>query len=44
METKFFGDKEIIIRKVCNKDIANAKRFQKYINALIDEEAKNCPD
>jgi len=39
METKLFGDKKIIIRQIRTSDIANAKKFQNYINSLIGEEA-----
>lgn len=39
METKLFGDKKIIIRQIRASDVANAKKFQNYINSLINEEA-----
>ena len=40
METKIFGDKKITIRKLENKDLKNAKKFQIFINSLIKEEVK----
>ena len=40
METKIFGDKKIIIRQIKSSDVANAKKFQNYINSLIEEEVK----
>ena len=39
METKTFGNKKIVIRQIRDNDIANAKKFQNYINSLIAEEA-----
>jgi RimJ/RimL family protein N-acetyltransferase len=39
MEIKTFGDKKIIIRQMRTSDVANAKKFQNYINLLIGEEA-----
>jgi len=38
METKLFGDKKIVIRQIRASDIADAKKFQNYINFLIAEE------
>lgn len=40
METKIFGDKKIIIREITKSDMRNAKKFQDFINFLIDEDAK----
>ena len=40
METKIFGGKKIIIRKLSKKDLRNVKKFQDFINSLIEEEAK----
>lgn len=40
METKIFGDKKITIRKVAKSDLKNAKKFQDFINSLVEEEAK----
>lgn len=40
METKIFGDKKIIIRKLAKSDIKNAKKFQVFINSFVKEEAK----
>ncbi len=40
MKKQKFGDKEITIRPPMERDILNAKKFQKYLNALIDEDAK----
>jgi ribosomal protein S18 acetylase RimI-like enzyme len=40
METKIFKDKKIIIRKVDKSDLKRVKDFQKFINALVQEEAK----
>jgi len=40
MKTKTFGDKKIIIRKLSKNDLRNAKKFQEFINSLIEEEAK----
>jgi len=40
MTIKTFGDKKIVIRQIRSGDVANAKKFQNYINSLIDEEAK----
>lgn len=40
METKTFGDKKIIIRSISKKDLKNPKKFQVFINSLIEENAK----
>ncbi len=40
MKTKIFGDKKITIRKLSKKDLKNVKKFQNFINALVEEEAK----
>jgi len=40
MEAKTFGDKKIIVRTLKNSDLKNAKRWMKYINDLIVEDAK----
>ena len=40
METKTFGDKKIIIRKPIKSDAKNLKKFQVFINSLVDEDAK----
>jgi len=40
METKIFGDKKITIRKIAKSDLRNAKKFQDFINSLVEEEAK----
>ncbi len=39
METKTFGDKKIIIRKPIKSDAKNLKKFQVFINSLVEEEA-----
>ncbi len=39
METKFFGDKKIIIRKLLPSDINQPEKFQKFVNSFIPEEA-----
>ncbi len=40
METKIFGGKEILIRKLSKKDLRNAKRLQDFINSLVEEGAQ----
>jgi len=40
MTTKVFGDRKITIRRVTASDIKNAKKFQIFINSLVEEEAK----
>jgi len=40
METKTFGNKKIIIRQAVKSDLKNAKKFQLFINLLVEEEAK----
>lgn len=37
---KILGDKKISIRKLAESDLRRAKDFQKYINSLIEEDAK----
>jgi len=39
METKFFGDKKIIIRKLLPSDINQPEKFQKFVNSFIPEDA-----
>jgi len=39
METKIFKDKKIIIRKISKSDLKNVKKFQDYINSLVEEKA-----
>ena len=39
MKNKTFGNKKIIIRKLSKNDLRNAKKFQEFINSLIEEEA-----
>jgi len=39
METKTFGDKKIIVRKPVKSDERNLKKFQVFINSLVEEEA-----
>ena len=40
MEAKTFGDKNIIIRRLSQKDLKNAKKFQGFVNSLIEEGAQ----
>jgi len=40
MKIKTFKDKKIIIRKAVKSDLRNVKKFQVFINSLIEEEAK----
>lgn len=40
METKIFGDKKIKIRKLLQKDLGKAKKFQDFINSFIKEDAQ----
>ena len=40
MIMKIFGDKKIIIRKLEKSDLKKAKRFQDFINVLVEEDAK----
>jgi len=40
MITKIFGGKKIQIRKLSKKDLRNVKKFQDFINSLIEEEAQ----
>jgi len=37
---KQFGDKEITIRQFLKKDLLSVKRFQIYLNTLVEEDAK----
>ncbi len=39
METKIFGDKRIVIRKLAPSDINHPEKFQKFTNSLVEEEA-----
>jgi len=39
METKIFKDKKIRIREISKSDLKNVKRFQDYINSLVNEKA-----
>jgi len=40
MEKKRFGEKEIIIRSLCEDDLQHVEKFQEYVNSLIEEEAR----
>ncbi|MBU4274743.1 GNAT family N-acetyltransferase [Patescibacteria group bacterium] len=40
MKTKIFGGKKITIRILLKYDLRNVKKFQDFINSLIDEEVK----
>jgi ribosomal protein S18 acetylase RimI-like enzyme len=40
METKIFGDKKILIRKLSKGDLKKADEFLDFFNSLISEEAK----
>ena len=40
MEIKIFGGKEIKIRTISKRDLRNVKKFQDFINSLIEEEAQ----
>lgn len=40
MQTKIFGDKKIIIRKLSQKDLKKVKEFHAYINSLVKEDAQ----
>ena len=40
MEIKTFGDKKITIRKAIKSDLKNAKKFQVFINSLVEEGSK----
>jgi L-phenylalanine/L-methionine N-acetyltransferase len=37
MKTKIFGDKRIIIREFARKDFKNIKKFQDFINNVVEE-------
>lgn len=39
MKTKIFGGKKIKIREFSNKDLGSVKKFQNFINSLVEEEA-----
>jgi len=39
MKTKFFDRKKLIIREFSEKDLRNVRKFQTFINSLIEEEA-----
>lgn len=38
METKIFGGKRILIRKLSKKDLRNVKKFQVFVNSLVEED------
>jgi len=40
METKIFGKKKIKIRKISARDLKHVKKFQDFINSLVEEHAK----
>ena|SRR3989344_5340780 len=40
MGTIIFKDKKIIIRKLSNSDFKKAKKFQDFINSLVEEDAQ----
>lgn len=40
METKIFGGRKIKIRQISKKDLRNVKKFQDFINSLIEEDAQ----
>lgn len=40
MKAKIFGDKKITIKEISQKDLKNVKKFQDFINSLVEEEAK----
>lgn len=40
MEAKTFNGKKIKIRKISRKDLRNIKKFQDFINSLVEEKAK----
>lgn len=37
MATKIFGDKKIKIKKLAKKDLENVKKFQNFIDSLVEE-------
>jgi len=39
-KTKIFGEKKITIRKLLKSDAKNVKKFQNFINSLIEEKAQ----
>jgi ribosomal protein S18 acetylase RimI-like enzyme len=39
METKIFNGEKIKIREISKEDLKNVKRFQDFINSLVEEEA-----
>jgi hypothetical protein len=39
MITKIFDGKKITIRELTKNDLKNAKKFQDFINSLVDEDA-----
>jgi len=39
MKTKVFNDKKIKIREISKKDLRNVKKFQDFINSLVEEGA-----
>lgn len=40
MQTKIFGDKKIIIRKLSKEDLRKIKKFQDFINSFVEEDAQ----
>jgi len=40
MKKKILKGKEVVMRKLENKDIGEAKKFQRFFNSFIEEEAK----
>ena len=40
MKSKNFGDKRIKIRKLSKKDLRSVKKFQNFINSLVEENAQ----
>lgn len=40
METKTFGGKKIKIRKISARDLKHVKKFQDFVNSLVEEHAK----
>jgi len=40
METKIFNGKQIQIRQLSKKDLGNVKKFQDFINSLINEDTQ----
>lgn len=40
MEAKIFGGRKIKIRELSKRDLRNVKKFQDFINSLVEEEAQ----